>query len=559
MAHDAAPAKVTRPLLLLGTDEPLRAVIVAAASSYDVVCTDTLETGPAAAVVLAGSWAGEDGVRAAVAAQPDAAIVAILPDADPEAARAVVAAGAGGWLVAQHAGTHLMAVLASAEVRAKQASEMRRLRSAAVRRAHYLKALHEVALALSGKVNIEEALREVATRAMELLDGHRATVRLLDEATGKFRFRCIVGSDTSLDPSLAALGAGAAAARERRVVVVNDLTKSPYSSVVRHTGTVSVIAAPLLLGDRVLGSMSVSSATPHRWREDDAELLALFANQVAVALENAQLYRKATERAERLAALKDQLEELDRLKSEFIANVSHELRTPLGHIKGCATSLLRQDVRFDEATQREFLSIINEESDRLRRLIDELLDTSQIEAGALRLQYDTVRLSELIPQVAARAPRCTGWTDRHRLIVRVPDTLPPVAADPQRIDHVLTNLIENAIKYSPNGGTVTITARTEGRWIVVEVSDEGIGIPPDQLPHIFDRFYCVPQPRGRRPHGTGLGLYICRGIIEAHGGTIEALSGGERGTTLRFTLPLRRAASDRSKRPRTSQGVQRLA
>jgi K+-sensing histidine kinase KdpD len=523
--------------------------------AYTVVLADSPAARTAGALLLAGPWTSEEAVRSAVAAQPDAAIIAVLPAADPAAVRAAIAGGAGDWITVCEVETHLPAAVAVAQIRAQQAAEMRRLRSAAARRAHYLKALHEVALALSGNVNMEEALREVATRAMELLDGHRATVRLLDEATGKFRFRCIVGSDTSLDPSLAALGAGAAAARERRVIIVNDLANSPYNTAFAHTGSVSVIAAPLLLGNRVLGSMSVSSATPHRWREDDAELLALFANQAAVALENAQLYRKATERAERLAAMKDQLEELDRLKSEFIANVSHELRTPLGHIKGCATSLLRKDAHFDEATQREFLCIINEESDRLRRLIDELLDTSQIEAGALRLQYDTVRLSELIPQVAARAPRCAGWTERHRLVLRIPESLPPVAADPRRIDHVLMNLIENAVKYSPQGGNITVTARVEGRQIVVEISDEGIGIPPSQLAHIFERFYCVPQPRARRSHGTGLGLYICRGIIEAHGGTIEALSGGERGTTIRFTLPLRRAASERSKRPRTPPGA----
>ncbi|MBI4504358.1 MAG: hypothetical protein HY691_02395, partial [Chloroflexi bacterium] len=276
------------------------------------------------------------------------------------------------------------------------------------------------------------------------------------------------------------------------------------------------------------------------------------------AIENAQLYRKATERAERLAAMKEKLEELDRLKSEFLANVSHELRTPLGHIKGCATSLLRRDAHFDDETQREFLTIISEECDRLRRLIDELLDTSQIEAGVLRLQYDTARLPELIANVAARSSRLAGWTPRHCLAVHVPETLPPVAADPRRIDHVLTNLLENAIKYSPQGGTVTVAARVAQRQLVVEISDEGIGIPSAELPHIFERFYTVSAAQDRRPHGTGLGLYICRGIVEAHGGTIEAMSNRGRGTTIRFTLPLRRAASERSRRPRGPNAGPRL-
>lgn len=561
MTRQSSPlATAGRRLLLLGADDTLRRAVAAALDADDALAVaETPETDAVQALLLAGRWATGSGVRTAVAAQPEAAVVAVLPTADPVAVAEVLAAGAGEWLTPADLPVRLPAALAAAQARAAQAAEMRRLRSAAARRAHYLKALHELALSLSGNVNLEEALREVATRAMELLDSDRSTVRLLDESTGKFRFRCIVGRDTALDPSLAALGAGAAAARERRVIIVNDLANSPYRSAHAKTGSVAVVAAPLLLGDRVLGSLTVSSLTPHRYRADDAELLALFANQAAVAIENAQLYRKATERAERLAAMKEKLEELDRLKSEFLANVSHELRTPLGHIKGCATSLLRRDAHFDAETQREFLSIISEECDRLRRLIDELLDTSQLEAGVLRLQYDTVRLPELIANVVARAPRLSGWTPRHRLVVRVPETLPPVAADPRRIDHVLTNLLENAIKYSPRGGTITLAASVAQRQIAVEVRDEGIGIPEEELPRIFERFYCVPQAQNRRPLGTGLGLYICRGIVEAHGGTIQATSNQGRGTTICFTLPLRRTASERSKRARVPDAGQRPA
>ena len=225
---------------------------------------------------------------------------------------------------------------------------------------------------------------------------------------------------------------------------------------------------------------------------------------------------------------------LDEMKSHLLSTVSHELRTPLASIKGFATTLLRDDVQWDPATQREFLQIIDQEADRLSELIANLLAMSRLEAGVLRMDLDRVELPPLIEQVLEEMqPRGEG----HTLAADVPATLPTVWADGRRVRQVLHNLIENALKYS-SGGEVTVRARCEGNAVQVSVSDQGIGIAPDQLERIFERFYQADSATTRRAGGVGLGLSICKGIVEAHGGRIWAESTPGRGSTFHFTLPM---------------------
>ncbi|MGE5140979.1 MAG: sensor histidine kinase [Rudaea sp.] len=227
--------------------------------------------------------------------------------------------------------------------------------------------------------------------------------------------------------------------------------------------------------------------------------------------------------------------ELDQMKSQLLSIVSHELRTPLAAIKGFTTTLLRDDVRWDEATQRDFLKIVDEESDRLGELIDNLLDMSQSEAGALRIEKEPVQLRNLVREakdrVAARSPG-------HWFVVDLPGQLPRVWADPRRVRQVLNNLLENAVKYSPDGGQITVTCEVEGDHLVVGVADQGEGIPPEYLDRIFERFFQIDSRSTRKTGGIGLGLAIARSIIEAHGGRIWAESSPGEGTVFRFTLPL---------------------
>lgn len=227
--------------------------------------------------------------------------------------------------------------------------------------------------------------------------------------------------------------------------------------------------------------------------------------------------------------------QVEEMKAQLLSTVSHELRTPLASIKGFASTLLRDDVRWDEATQREFLRIIEEESNRLEELIDHLLDMSQVEAGALRIQREPVQLRRIVREAVEQAQR---RTEAHWFVMDLPAELPRVWADPRRIRQVLNNLLENAIKYSPAGGQITVTCELENNDVVVSVADQGQGIPREHLDRIFDRFYQVDGTSTRAMGGSGLGLAIAKGIIEAHHGTIWAESEAGQGSVFRFSLPI---------------------
>jgi PAS domain S-box-containing protein len=230
-----------------------------------------------------------------------------------------------------------------------------------------------------------------------------------------------------------------------------------------------------------------------------------------------------------------QEKELERMKSQLLSTVSHELRTPLASIKGFATTLLRQDVEWEEASRREFLSIIDEESDRLTELISNLLDMSRIEAGELRVEPEPI---DLVPIVHETAAAFQVMTSEHRFVVHLPPSLPQVLADPRRIRQVLRNLVENGVKYSLASGPVIISARVEQDHVQVSVADQGIGIEEQDLDRIFDRFYQVDSASTRKVGGSGLGLAICKAIVEAHGGRIWVESRSGVGSTFHFTLPL---------------------
>lgn len=227
------------------------------------------------------------------------------------------------------------------------------------------------------------------------------------------------------------------------------------------------------------------------------------------------------------------LEQVEQMRRDLIADVAHELRTPLASIDGYMEALIDGVIPAEPETFHR----IRREAARLQRLVADLRELSRVEAGQLPVQMRPVAVSELADAAAARMR--PQFDDKGvALDVDVPPGLPRVLADPDRVGQVLTNLLGNALQYTRPDGHVTIRARREQGMVMIAVADTGVGIAPEHLPHLFDRFYRVDHSRARSSGGSGIGLTIARHLVEAHGGTIRAESAGPgRGATFTFTLP----------------------
>ena len=325
-----------------------------------------------------------------------------------------------------------------------------------------------------------------------------------------------------------------------QILLMNSAAKRIFG-VPQDDGTGKSLAS-VVGNDKVQSLVSASLEDA----EEKAEEVSLFTpGERIFQVQTALLRGENTAVAGVVATFNDitELRNVERMKTEFVASVSHELRTPLTSIKGFIRTLLDDsDGYYDRSTQAEFYQIIDQECDRLVRLINDLLNVSRIEAGrALDLNLKPVDLRALIARVATSQE---SYTTRHQIEIQVPPDLPPAVADEDKMDQVLTNLINNAIKYSPDGGVVTVSARNTGAEVEVSVQDCGIGIPPEHLDKIFGRFHRVESGDTRRAGGTGIGLYLVKHLVEAHHGRIRVHSEVGKGSTFTFTIPLTRADDD---------------
>ncbi|HLE73186.1 MAG TPA: ATP-binding protein [Anaerolineales bacterium] len=284
------------------------------------------------------------------------------------------------------------------------------------------------------------------------------------------------------------------------------------------------LGLPLLLGGKNIGALVFIRFGGPVFTDEQIHLAEFIAAHVTQVLEHKRLVdRVANLEAERRLA---------RLQSEFIAMVSHELKTPLGFIKGYSTTLLREDTRWDEAAQREFLTIIDEETDRLTELVENLLDSSRLQSGTLDIELRTLDLASLVEEnigrLLIRYPKLViNWK------AYSPDSL--VGGDPKRLSQVIDNLIGNAAKYAPNS-PLQISLEASARQVRLSVRDSGPGIPAEDLEHVFKRFYRSTATKDK-VRGSGLGLYICEQIIKAHHGEIHVKSTKGLGTEFLITLP----------------------
>jgi K+-sensing histidine kinase KdpD len=312
-------------------------------------------------------------------------------------------------------------------------------------------------------------------------------------------------------------------------VIIEDFSKYTDDdlSFLRAGGYRSFAGISLTIVGESIGIMAVVSDFSNCFGQNNMELLTGIGREIAIAVRNAQLYEEASSAKA--------LRELDTMRTEFLANVSHELRTPLAVIKGSANSLLQPDVIFDEETRREFLVSIDKDADILTRLVDDLLMISRLEADALEVTKKPHRLDDVIYGIE---DRLNNITMKHHLVIKIPRDIPIVQIDEVRIGEVLTNLVENAVKFAEDNTSITIHAKLEGKEVIISVADEGIGIPPELHQKIFERFFQGNGRKAGRRKGAGLGLAICQGIVETHGGRIWVESQMGKGSIFNFSLPV---------------------
>jgi signal transduction histidine kinase len=403
------------------------------------------------------------------------------------------------------------------------------------RRVEELSALYQFAQSAHAGLSGHEIIRQLLPIVKERLKYTYATVWLRDETSGTLR---LVAGDAppnepirSVRPSTLAMRAFVSGHPTRAGLGWGD----PESDAVPdRAGVRSQLAVPMVLKRRVVGVVDLESRHANAYSLNEERLLVALANHAALAVDNLHLL----EESRKVEALR----ELDRMKTELLSTVSHELRTPLGSIKGYATTLLTHEGKLRREERREFLQIIDSEADRLRELIENLLEMSRLEAGVLRIDKEPARLAGIAREVARKMQLATS---NHELVLDWPAEDPWVLADQKRIYQVMQNLMSNAVKYSPDAGRITLSAGVGPRELTVSVADQGLGMPRTELDKIFERFHRVGGEVSRRIGGTGLGLAICQGLIEAHGGRIWAESAGEgQGSTFRFTLPLLPEAGD---------------
>jgi signal transduction histidine kinase len=395
-----------------------------------------------------------------------------------------------------------------------------------------LTALQQISLDIGASLNLGAVLDSVAQHTLTLIPADEITIYLYDEHKDALLFGTgLSGRGLANGPPIpiSENWLTATTAQEAKPCIVHDASDSQLPKG-WHIGAIA--SFPLQKAGQVLGVFDIAFGAPHYFAEDELRALNLLADQAAIAIQNAQLFR--------------QVQRANEAKSEFVSIVSHELKVPMTSIQGYARLMTLGAAGQISPQQLEFANIILRNVERMGNLVSDLLDLSRIESGRISISPRPVMLDKIVQDVVRSIQ---GQIDarEHSLEVTIAPDLPEVQADPARLIQVWINLISNAYKYTPRGGHIKIWAREQAStgtspddrsWIVCAVQDSGVGIAPEDLEHIFEQFYRVQHPGTHKEQGTGLGLSITRSIVELHGGHIWVESEPQQGSTFYFSLPV---------------------
>jgi signal transduction histidine kinase len=403
-------------------------------------------------------------------------------------------------------------------------------------------ALSEVSRAVSSSLDLGQVLHEISEQAAKLCDAVAGFIQEYSETTGEFHISASWNAREefvrSIEAAQITLGKGASgrSAATGKPTQISDILVEPdypYRDILQREGYRAVLSVPMLREERVIGTVVVVRKTPGAFSERHVNLLTTFANQTTIAIENARLYRDVTDKGR-------MLEEANRHKSQFLANMSHELRTPMNAIIGFSEILLDPSLQVSDEERAQFLTDILTSGKHLLNLINEVLDLSKIEAGRMELHIAPTDLDEILEAVQSTARPLAAKKSIDLQFGSDPG-IAPLAVDAARVKQVLLNLVGNAVKFTPDGGRVSVTTSLDGDSgsVKISVTDTGPGIPPEEHERIFLEFQQAKASRDvAKPEGTGLGLALAKRFVEMHGGRIWVESQIGRGSTFTFTLPL---------------------
>jgi signal transduction histidine kinase/ActR/RegA family two-component response regulator len=392
--------------------------------------------------------------------------------------------------------------------------------------------LADIARSISASLDIDTVLQRIAEGARTLCESDRAGILLRDPSSDAMVPRARVGPwPVGYDGPImrAGEGLGGLAMQTRRPLRTSSYMTDPrvqdsMRAIGERTGTVALMVVPILTATEVAGLLYISNRSARAFGDDDEAISIRLAEQAAIAIQNARLFaRKGAARAEAEAA--------NRSKDEFLAMLSHELRNPLGAIGSAIQVLERADEASVAARAR---GVIARQTQHLSRLVEDLLDISRAMTGKIAVQSDVVDLTAAAERVVA------GLVARHATRagdISLAARPVRVRGDAVRLEQVISNLVENALKYTPAGGRVAVSVHEEDGAAVLAVNDSGVGIAAELLPHVFDLFVQADRSLDRSAGGLGIGLTLVRQIVQLHGGTVEASSSGV-GRGSRFTVRL---------------------
>jgi len=425
-----------------------------------------------------------------------------------------------GWLVKR-----LGREAAIAEARAREAEA---LRDELGRRVDVLEAATRCARALASSLDLDQAFSAFIRELRTLVAFERVTLVLVEKGRAEVIAVAGRGTDRVFPPGSARPVAGSVLEEvlEGKLVYRESIDPPAYPEEVEllSLGLRSRVLAPLQVGPRTIGMLGLVRAEANAFAPAELELISLLGRLVATAVQNIRAYE-----AERSTA--DELRRLSALRADFVSLVSHELRSPMSAVIGAARTLQGRWRELTPEQRESFLALIGDETSRLARLIDDVLDTSRIEAGTFSFTFSDVDLGELLRDVIAAAEFAQ---DEVELTADV-GALPRVRGDRERLRQVIQNLVDNAVKYSSVGGRVRVSATADDGHVLIDVADQGPGIPPEDRELIFQKF--GRSSSGTAKPGSGLGLFIARSIAEAHGGTLGVDSVPARGSVFRLDLP----------------------